>query len=562
MSFESLKVVGAELVTTWRQKFNTLVQRTFFNVNIVNGNILRFYRSDGDNVDVELPNLGNGGGGTVEDTEYNSNFFIADGDSYHDSLQKIDAILGALSPVPAGMLTGQSLGYNTELVFYPAKLPSGLSAAWYPSGVTAGTTVNRYAIDNTYTFFTPGGAFNAGKLNEPAGKVVHVVNGQDASQAAVTTGTTTATVNGAKGTSVLTVSSQPFNTIWQRGSASVSYTQAAEGYLKHSIKHIDSDNLPISGETTGFEVWYDNLNLQPSFRNTPTHTATPQIKYLSGVQYYGQNTVINLSYVGVNVFKNGYHPTAVSAVTSPYSAQQVVNPSSVPASDSDFAATTNVTLSTANQSSGLLNGVLTINLYRPTGATATVSYGLDKRVCTFGTASTLTAEYFVDEARRLVNGTNSAFSPSSALGAGHAQVANGNLVYPLASDYAGRTGEQEYQRYFTKAAASNGSIVLNGIAHTNISPYGGGDLNVLLLLEGSGKYYDMAIPFGAGGDGSSRAAALGCKRSDASNGSTVGFTFGLESTANPGNNDKYRVIILFRDTNGAKNMRITSIATS
>lgn len=562
MSFESLKVVGAELVTTWRQKFNTLVQKTFFNVNLVDGKILRFYRSDGDDVDIELPNLGSGGGGTAENNEYDSNFIIANGDSYHNSLEKIDAILGALSPVPAGMLTGQTLGYDTELVFYTAKLPSGLAAAWYPSGVAAGATISQYTIDNTYTFYTPGNTFRAGKVNDPIGKVVHVVNGQDVTQEAVTTGTTSVTVNGTKGTSVLSVSSQPFNTIWQRGFASVFYTQAAEGYLKHSIKHIDSDNLPISGETTGFEVWYDNLNVQPGFRGAPTHTATPQIKYLSGIQHYGQNTVINLSYVGVSLFKNGYHPTAVSIVTSPYFAQQTVNPASIPASDSDFAATTSLTLSNTNQSSGLQNGALVINLYRPTGATASVTYVLDKRVCTFGTASTPTTESFVDEARRLVNDTTTVFASNSTLASGHAQVANGNLVYPLAADYIGRTGEQEYQRYFTKVAASNGMIVFNGIVHSNISAYGSGDLNVLLLLEGSNKFFDMGIPFGAGGNGSTRAVAIGCKRSDVSTGSTVGFTFGLESTANPGNNDKYRLIVLFRDTNGAKNMRITSITTS
>lgn len=562
MSFESLKVVGAELVTTWRQKFNTLVQKTFFNVNLVNGKTLRFYRSDGDNVDIELPNLGSGGGGVAENTEYNSNFFILNGDSYHNSLQKIDAILGALSPVPAGMLTGQTLGYNNDLVFYPAKLPSGLAAAWYPSGVVAGATINQYTIGGTYTFYTPSNTFRVGKVNDPIGKVVHVVNGQDVAQAAVTTGATSITVNGTNGTSVLSVSSQPFNTIWQRGSASVSYKQVAEGYLKHSIKHVDENNLPISGETTGFGVWYDNLNVQPGFRGAPTHTATPQIKYLSGIQYYGQNTVINLSYIGVSLFKNGYHPTAVSIVTSPYFAQQVVNPASVPASDSDFAATIGVTLSNANQSSGLQNGTLVINLYRPTGATASVTYMLDKRVCTFGTVSTPTVESFVDEARRLVNDTTTAFVSNSALISGHSQVANGNLVYPLAVDYTGRTGEQEYQRYFTKVAASNGMIIFNGISYSSISPYGSGDLNVLLLLEGSNKFFDVGIPFGAGGNGSTRATAIGCKRSDVSSGSTVGFSFGLESTANPGNNDKYRLIVLFRDTNGAKNMGITSIVTS
>src|SRR5208283_869782 len=118
---------------------------------------------------------------------------------------------------------------------------------------------------------------------------------------------------------------------------------------------------------------------------------------------------------------------------------------------------------------------------------------LARRVCTYGIVSTVIAEYFFDEAQRLVLNTGTPWNSTTVLSNGNAQVRNGYLQFANSSDYPGFSGNQEYQREFSKTSTSTGSLTFSGIVYTNISPYGTGDLNILIQLDDDGIYFDLGM---------------------------------------------------------------------
>src|SRR5208283_2799557 len=112
----------------------------------------------------------------------------------------------------------------------------------------------------------------------------------------------------------------------------------------------------------------------------------------------------------------------------------------------------------------------------------------------------------------------------------------------------GFSGNQEYQREFSKTSASTGSLTFSGIVYTNISPYGTGDLNILIQLDDDGIYFDLGMVVGdnnGNGSGTSRANSLGGQVNGS--GGVLNWSLGTYTTANNGN--QYRVIIIFRNSN-------------
>lgn len=506
-----------------------------------NGNIV-FTFSDGTVTSIQVS------GGELEDTNYSSNFFIVDGQSYNASLSVLDSILGAIAPQPAANLTSTSLTLNVTQ--YSAKVPSGLSAAWLPA---AGSTISNYIINSTYTLTSPSPAteFNAGPFNNPAtyGTVSHLRNASTFVSRNMTSGIGNNSNSDANGNSTLTVSSIAlYNSIWAKANANILYVQNVEGTISHSM------SSTVAGTTNTTTLNLDNVNTLPSFSSFPSiSTGSIVIKYLSGIEYYGIGSTISLSYTAASgIFNRCYHPTAVSSVNGSGFPTFNLNPVSTPNYTDTFIVSSHiVTLSTANYSSGASPGQLTVTLQKPSGlnATDTENYpnldAISARVNTYGTVSTGKFEGFLDEANRLIQNTNTAFDSTVPLANGEAQVLNGSLVYGD-TDYPTKSGDQRYDRKFTVSPQQNGgSMTFAGFTPSNIGSYNTGNINMFLQLDTNGLYYDLGRPIGSNngtGDGSSLANSIGAKVS--TSGSTLNYTFGVVSTF-PTN--QYRMIIIFKN---------------
>jgi hypothetical protein len=441
---------------------------------------------------------------------------------------------------------------------FSAILPSGLAAAWFTGGDSPGDTITSYVVDGTYLLNSPSQAtsFNGGFTSDTSqlGTVTHVLNSVDSSAHNVA-------ASGVGTTGTVTVDDiSVFNTIWNKINAEIAVTQTAEGRETHAMRHT------LAGITTTSEFFLDTVNTTPSFSVAPVATEnTPVDGYLSGIIHYASSSTFDLAYTAATgIFNRAYHPTEVSRIEISGAPNTAVNPGAVPVFTDTFVVSgETITLSTANVASETPSA--TVRLFKPNGATTSASDALGRAINTFGTASTATAESFVDEARRLgdVSSTTPDWTSSDLLTDGYAQVkivgSGGQVQFPDATDYPGFVAtEQIYQRHFTKAAASSGTIVFGGFTVAQIDPYGTGDTNVLLRLDTDALFFDAGLAFGANnGDasGDSPANSIGCQVGTSS-GSSLDFTFGVNSTA--ANGSRYRVQLIFKNTTDS----ITSLTTS
>jgi hypothetical protein len=209
---------------------------------------------------------------------------------------------------------------------------------------------------------------------------------------------------------------------------------------------------------------------------------------------------------------------------------------------------------------------LTTTIYKAHGTTAASNATIAKAINTYGTTSTDTFEGFQDEARRLVIGSGIAFTSTLEMASSNAQVRSGTLQYPLAADYDTQwggthtfSGDQEYQRYFYKTSASTGTLTFGGFTASNIAPYGTGNLNVLLYLDGDALWFDLGVLQGSNSNnGSTRSAAISAKTS--ASGGALGWSIGVKTTgvSGAGNSARYRAVVIFRNNTYS----MTSITSS
>lgn len=492
--------------------------------------------NDGNNLLLGTPTDGDWTSGIGN---FNSSTSITEAIDFHDE------ILSLIAPAKAGLLTSQALTLSNTTK-YTVKIPSGLPAAWYADSISAGASVTDYVIDNSFTLTSPitSTSFHNGMYNSPQGTLELLID--DVSSSSISTTTT-----GNNGTLYIS-SVATYNSIWSKANAYANITQSSEGLKRYAFRHT------LAGTSSVTNIRYDNSNPAATFASNPVVSElTPSWKYLSGIQYYGNGSTFKISFTANNLFNKAYNDTRVAAITmSPVGfATDNLNPGSVPAYTDQFVITDR-TLTIANVVASL-TPTITTTLYKATGTTVTYNNSLTKGVCSYGTVSTTTADTFFDEAQRLVLNTNTAWTSSNALTNGNAQVRCGTLQYPNTTEYNGFTGDQEYQRKFTKASASTGSITLTGVTYTQVSAYGSGDLNILLQLDTDGKFFDLGRPVGSNngdGTGSSRANSLGGRSSGS--GSVINFSFGTYSTAN--NSSQYRIIIIFKNSTRS----ITAITTA
>ena len=503
---------------------------------------------------------------------YSSENFIADGQSYKTALSVVDEILGYIAPARPNSLTGSALVLANTTTFQ-AKLPTGLSSAWYQYNAVAGGTISTYIVDNTYSFTTPNisNTYRAGLFANTATYGTTTWN---------IDGSVNATVAGVGTNNGLTTTNAAFNTLWNKLNASTSiYTQSTEGGKRHTMSHTEA------GTTTNFDIYYDNTNTTPTFASALSVSENLfNVKWLSGIRHFGLNSTFRASYTAATgIFNRAYHPTAVSTLSGGSAAFNniIVNPGDASVSQAnppvytDPMTVTNkdISFNVASKSSGATVGQIAVSIQKPNGINASSTFNLNRRINTYPVNTSQTFENFFDEGMRLIASDTSftAFTSNVALPQGEAQFRNGTLTFGDV-DYAGaaynndsggspaRSGNQEFHRLFYKTSASNGSIVFSGLSASSIAPFGTGNINVLLYLEGSANYFDLGKSFGSNngtGSGLSRANSLGAQAS--TSGSTLNFTFGTNNTSSPStNNGRYRMIVILRNNTNS----ITSITTS
>lgn len=513
--------------------------------------------------------------GTPTDGVYNDGFFDAwtSSTTVSNASDDVNELLKDIAPTRANLLTGLSLAQSSIPTFYTVKLSAGLPAEWYPSGVSAGDTITTYYLTGSLTLGSPSQSdtFRAGRKLQPAtfGSVHHRLydNANPSGVNAATVDLTTEPSIPATSGSITVTSHAIYNSIWMKANAQIVYTQTNDGWEGHAISGTEA------GETNRLDVWRDthsNSNPTPSFSTSPTATEdSPVDKYLSGINHYGVNSTFEVRFAAASgIFNRCYNSTQVARVSGAGMPNLNLNPGSVPNYLDNYDRTgvnfALATLSTANAASP--NKYLTVTIYKAHGGSASSNASISRAICTYGTVSTNTSDIFMDEAQRIVISTTTAWTSSATLANGNAQqkITGTNvasLQYPDATDYPGFTGDQEYQRFLYKTSASTGTITFGTLTAAQISPYGTGDVNVLLYLDNDAVWFDLGVVQGSNSnDGSSRALAIPARVSATTSGSTVGFSFGTYTTGptGSGNLGRYRLVIIFRT-----NVRtITSITSA
>lgn len=454
-----------------------------------------------------------------------------------DALDSVDEILAAIAPTPAGLLTSQNLVLsNTTL--YSAKLAGNLGSSWYMDGKSAGDLINDYTIDNTFRITSPDQTtrFRCGRYNSPEGILSLKANNGIIDTYDIS--------NGIGNSSLLTITDVSiYNSIWEKANAYADVAQVSDGYVGYTFDHT------IAGSTNTTGIRYDDAHLSASFSYGPTVSGqTLMPKYLSGISYYGRNSVIRTSFTSINSFNKCYHPTHVAELVM-YPAAMITNnqnPISIPNYDDTFMVTDlDLTLSVSGVASN--TPYLRVLLYKPTGVSTYSDVNLDKGICTYGITSTITYDDFYDENQRLILNTNTTWTSSDALTNGNAQVRNGMLQFPNSTDYPGFSGDQEYQRHIYKVSASTGYLNLANISYSNISAYGTGSLNILIQLDTDGLFFDLGKDVGdnnGDGSGTTRGNSLGARISGS--GSIINWSIGTKTTAD--NDNRYRIIIIFKNS--------------
>jgi len=469
-------------------------------------------------------------------------------DTLAGKVKEIDGLLNDLAPAKPPLLSAASLFVSAS--FYTGKLPSGLPASWYTENAP-GDVVN--SVIYSPSFSINASNFYIGKKNQPAtyGVLNYLLNAVVTNFIDLTVAVIPATDGPLSVSSINVV-----NNFWESADAMVAVVQASEGLAKYQLQHTNS-----GGSTVVKAFWDDNAIAASFGVSLMVSQNTKVSKWLSGIEYYGLNSIFNVTYTIVNAFRKVYVPVGLTRITctgviSPFT----IDPNITPSYTDSFVVTNNqVPLASPNQSS--VNPVLTMIYAKPNNANAlsgsfNIKSGLGLGINTYGTISTTIFEGFQDEAQRKYVSGLTAFVSTAALPNGEAQVRSGSLEYGSV-DYPAKSGDQLFTRFFSKVAANSGTIVFGGLNVANIAPYGTGSLNVLLILETEGKWFDLGRPFGSNnGTGAGNDATNSKGGRVSGSGNNLSFTFGTNTTSN--NSNQYRILVIFKNNTYS----ITSLATS
>ena len=511
-----------------------------------------------------------GGSGTTTigiptDGVYTDGFFStwADNTTIANAFDDVNELLALIAPAKPGTLSGTTLTATSTPTYYTAKIAAGLGTEWYQAGYGTGDSIPaRYFVTGAHTLTTASTTtrFYAGTLVTSTYGVLKFNIANYLASSGATYGqidmTTSYAVNTTNNNLVLTAL-DVYNSIWTKANARISaYTPSHSGYQGLSIAHTTEAQT-----TDSYNIWYDawSSGKSPSFSQSATaSTYSQSLKWLSGIGYYTTGTGFSVYFKGAaGIYSSCYNVTQTYAI----SATGLITATGLPASpplytdELDKSGSNHVRVTLNSASAFSFNKYLTVTLYKAHNTTAAQNPTILRAINTYGTTSTDTFEGFQDEARRLVIGSGIAFTSTLEMASGNAQVRSGTLQYPLAADYDTEwggthtfSGDQEYQRYFYKTSASTGTLTFGGFTASNVAPYGTGNINVLLYLDGDALFFDLGVLQGSNSNnGSTRALAISAKTS--ASGGALGWSIGVKTTgvSGAGNSARYRAIVIFRN---------------
>ena len=515
--------------------------------------------------------------GTPTDGVYTDGFFSTwtNNTTIANAVDDINELLALLAPARPNYLTGTSLVASSVPTYYTVKISAGLGTEWYQAGYGTGSQItSKYYLSGAHTLNTANTSttFSAGSLTTSTYGTIYFNRYNYLTPTGGGVGTIDLTVNYAvnyTNNNLKLTALGTYNSIWTKANAQIlTYTQPYAGYEGVYISHTENSQL-----TNTYEMWKDPwsaANGSPSFSQSATASTYSQSdKWLSGISYYASGTGFSVYFKGAaGIYSCAYNVTQVYGISATGMNTATGLPASPPLYtdelDKSGSNHVRVSLSLANQSS--FNKYLAVTIYKAHGTTATSNATIAKAINTYGTVSTDTYEGFQDEARRLVIGSGIAFTSTIDMASGNAQVRSGTLQYPLAADYDTQwggthtfSGDQEYQRYFYKTSASTGTLTFTGFTASNVAPYGTGNINVLLYLDGDALWFDLGVLQGSNANnGSTRAAAISAKTS--ASGGALGWSIGTKTTgvSGAGNSARYRAVVIFRNNTYS----MTSITSS
>jgi hypothetical protein len=457
------------------------------------------------------------------------------------AMDDVNALLLAIAPTPPGPLAGTlTLSNSTK---YSAILPTGLNSAWYQDGQVAGNTITDYVVDGTYnltnantsTTFKVGSTFGGDD-----GTVFHVMDNTSFSSRAITSGV------GITGTIEITDIST-YNTIWRKGNARINYAHSSEGFKRHSMLYQTATSNQL---TSDVKFWFDDVNGTPGFPAdaTITQNTLSSARYLSGIQYYYTADTFDMTSSITNIANKSIRPTNPLTYSMPAlaSVNLAISGATFAYTDSYNFAVTDA-LDTANIYN--IDARLTITATKPSGTTASKLTPSQNRLIntypsTYSTNGNIT---MFDEKYRWKLSNNFSVIPanysnptgdwtsSDLLVTGDGQLYNSTWYYPSinyttnylpsqSANYSPFSGDQVII-WATNIGTAHSSmnIVFTGIAYTDISADGIGDLNISIRLPNETSWLDCGRSFGD---------SNGCRNDGASSGTVLALTFGTSTSTN------------------------------
>jgi hypothetical protein len=256
-------------------------------------------------------------------------------DDLASSTKDIYSTIDLLLPAKASLL---STLVTSETLLYIGKIPNGLSSSWYTENV-AGDTITNVIYDNN--FYLEATNIRCGKANQNStyGTVSLEKNDSIVSSYNVSLG------DGTNGI-IQILNLQSYNTFWEKTDIKATIT-ATEGYNKYKLLATEAGSSLFS------KFMYDNANPLPSFSSPLAVTENTKIsKYLSGIEYYGLNSVFNISFTTANSFNKIYSSSGVCIASCVGLVDVNIDPVSVPVYTDNFVITNRqITLDAPNQSS-------------------------------------------------------------------------------------------------------------------------------------------------------------------------------------------------------------------
>jgi hypothetical protein len=409
-----------------------------------------------------------------------------------DAFQELSELLGAIAPSQDTPFNGINLSRTSGSIF-SGRLSSGLDGAWYitnsPGSLISNITTSSGNIGYLSSSFHAGTSSQQDDLDISAELKVGtgnwtVVGSRNLQEGVGTSGS-------------LTINSiSTHNTIWSKALCSSAIVAGSNsGYL--GIKLTGGDGSESETESLHRINSYGN----PSFTVQPyMSNITPASKWLSGIEYYGSGTTVELSGEVSNLF-NPVYATNHLEVNSVYFSNRMSNYSGTPAYDSVHSVVESFTLSN-NQSSGSAVGTARFTAIKANGSqinSNNVNIG-DKRICTYTSPSTNLIEYFYDEDYR-TDLSGNVWNSQTALSDGQSQVLNGKLMSGVAGDYPGFAplATQYYaRRFIADKSATQGTIILGNSGFSSVEPQN--DYNNLTIVFTKGvsgsNVYDLGSDLG------------------------------------------------------------------